>query len=423
LDLSPLIISIRKDTIMAAVPHPFDPITPGEIHLATRILEAAFPKVPLRYKKIDVQEPIKKEVVPFIEAERLGKPLPPRPTRLLQVLFHRMDTGAFYKALLNAGKRSVVYAKELPKEIQGPVDPDELIEIEQLCLNHPAVKAEVAKMQLPKGVTVCNDPWIYGTDDPKETRRLFQCYMYVVTTDHPQNNHYSVPCKFSPVFDGLTRELVRMDYLPGGPDAQTTETQPWKPVETIQYAHDLLGEPLRTDLKPYIVQQPEGPSFNLQGNVVSWQKWRFHVGFNSREGLVIYNVTYDNRNLFYRLSVSEMTVPYGGMSLFTPALPLQCTARTELISPQIPAHPTIVSKPSMLVTLDSASQRTNCRWDVIASAISSISMDIGPIPKALQCTSRTSSACTNRTMVFSTSTRTTAPAPRLLSATANSSCR
>ncbi|KAA8642015.1 uncharacterized protein ATNIH1004_010955 [Aspergillus tanneri] len=293
------------------LPHPFDPITPAEIQLATKILQAAFPRVNLRYKKIDIQEPPKKDVVPFVEAERLGKPLPPRPARLLQVMFHRLDTGAFYRALLNAGSRSVISAKELPKEIQGPVDIDEMGEIEQLCLNHPVVQEEVAKMQLPAGMTVCNDPWIYGTDDPKENRRLFQCYMYIVATDHPQNNHYSLPCKFSPVFDGITRELVRIDYLPGGADAQSTETQPWKPVESIQYAHDLLQEPLRTDLKPYLVQQPEGPSFKVQDNLVSWQKWRFRVGFNSREGLVIHNLTYDGRNVFYRLSVSEMTVPYG----------------------------------------------------------------------------------------------------------------
>ncbi|KAL5342220.1 copper amine oxidase [Aspergillus crustosus] len=291
--------------------HPFDPITPGEITLATKILQAAFPGVALRYKKIDIQEPIKAEVVPYIEAERLGKPLPTKPTRLLQVLFHKLDTGAFFKSLLNADTKTVIDAKELPKEIQGPVDVDELIEIEQLCLSHPAVKAEIAKLELPSGVTVCNDPWIYGTDDPKESRRLFQCYMYIVGTDHPQNNHYSVPCKFSPVFDGLTHELVRMDFLPTTKDTYGTTTQPWKPVETIQYAHDLLTESLRADLKPYIVQQPQGPSFSTIGNEVSWQKWRFRVGFNSREGLVIHNITYDNRNLFYRLSMSEMTVPYG----------------------------------------------------------------------------------------------------------------
>ena len=93
--------------------HPFDPITPGEIQLGVKILQATFPGVQLRYKKIDLQEPSKQEVIPYLEAERLGRPLPARPPRLLLALFHRLDNGVFYKALLNADARSVVYAKEL----------------------------------------------------------------------------------------------------------------------------------------------------------------------------------------------------------------------------------------------------------------------------------------------------------------------
>ncbi|OJJ42956.1 hypothetical protein ASPZODRAFT_104276 [Penicilliopsis zonata CBS 506.65] len=302
--------SERASTATAVSPHPFDPIQPAEITLAVRILEAALPGIPLRYKRIDVNEPVKKDVIPYIEAERLRMPLPPKPTRVLYVMFHRLDTGAFLKALLNADTKSPIFIKELPREVQGPLDTDEVTEIEELCNRHPAVLAEIEKLKLPPGVTVCNDPWMYGTDTPDESRRLFQCFMYIVEVDHPQNNHYSLPCKFSPVFDATTMEFVRMDYLPGGADHQTAETSMWKPVKTIQYAHDLLDEPLRTDLKPYIVQQPEGASFSVDGNFVYWQKWRFRVGFNNREGLVLYNVTYDNRNIVYRLAVSEMTVPY-----------------------------------------------------------------------------------------------------------------
>ncbi|KAL2828758.1 copper amine oxidase [Aspergillus cavernicola] len=297
--------------VRSASPHPFDPLTPQEIRLGFLILQSAFPGVQLRINRIDLQEPIKKDVIPYIEAERLGKPLPRKPTRVLYSYFHRLDTGACCKALLNADNASVVYAKELPSGVQVPMDVDEITDIEKLCMEHPAVLAEIEKLKLPQGVTVCNDPWMYGTDNPNETRRLFQCFMYIITVDHPENNHYSIPCKFSPVFDGHTHELVRMDYLPGGADTQTVETQPWKPVKTIQYAHGLLDEPLRTDLKPYIVQQPEGASFSVEGNNVHWQKWRLRVGFNNRDGLVLYNITYDNRNVLYRLSVSEMTVPYG----------------------------------------------------------------------------------------------------------------
>jgi primary-amine oxidase len=98
--------------------HPFDPLTPSEIQLAVKILEATFPGVKLRYKRIDVQEPLKKDVIPYIEAERLGQSLPPRPARVLHTLFHRLDNGAFYKALINADTKSVIYAKEMPKHVQ-----------------------------------------------------------------------------------------------------------------------------------------------------------------------------------------------------------------------------------------------------------------------------------------------------------------
>lgn len=100
-------------------PHPFDPVTPAELRLAVKILENAFPGVPLRYKVIDLQEPIKKDVVPYIEAERLCVSLPKRPARLLMAMFHRLDTKDLLKALINADTRMLIYAKEVPKDIQA----------------------------------------------------------------------------------------------------------------------------------------------------------------------------------------------------------------------------------------------------------------------------------------------------------------
>ncbi len=46
----------------------------------------------------------------------------------------------------------------------------------------------------------------------------------------------------------------------------------------------------RTGLKPLNVVQPEGPSFTVDGNMVSWQKWSMRVSFNYREGLVLHTV-------------------------------------------------------------------------------------------------------------------------------------
>jgi primary-amine oxidase len=64
------------------------------------------------------------------------------------------------------------------------------------------------------------------------------------------------------------------------------------------------------DLKELQVVQPNGASFTAQGDVVKWQKWEFRLSFNSRDGTVLYNVSYDSRALFYRVSLSHMSIPY-----------------------------------------------------------------------------------------------------------------
>lgn len=69
-------------------PHPFDPVTAEEIQSAVTILGADFKGVELRFKLIDVNEPTKKDVIPYVEAERLGQQLPAPPLRLIQCLFH-----------------------------------------------------------------------------------------------------------------------------------------------------------------------------------------------------------------------------------------------------------------------------------------------------------------------------------------------
>jgi len=88
---------------------------------------------------------------------------------------------------------------------------------------------------------------------------------------------------------------------------------PMAHLKPNEYYPGITGLEPRKDLKPLNIVQPDGPSFTVtDNNLVSWQKWRFRVGFNYREGMIVHDVRYDGRPVFYRLSVSEMTVPYGG---------------------------------------------------------------------------------------------------------------
>jgi primary-amine oxidase len=82
------------------------------------------------------------------------------------------------------------------------------------------------------------------------------------------------------------------------------------PKTLHNYDSASLGTP-RSDLKPLHISQPEGPSFSVDGWEVTWQKWKFRVGFTSREGLVLHQLSIDGRPICYRASVTEMVVPYG----------------------------------------------------------------------------------------------------------------
>lgn len=149
-----------------------------------------------------------------------------------------------------------------------PVDVEEMNSVEEVAMAHPQVLEEIHLLELPAGYQVFVDPWMYGTDTPGENRQLWQCYMYLTTKpDHPENNFYSVPLDFSPVFDARNHELIRIDRLPTGADETIREKgRKWQEVEPVEYAVDLMSIPMRSDLKPLHISQPEGPSFDIYEN-------------------------------------------------------------------------------------------------------------------------------------------------------------
>ncbi|MBI3049627.1 MAG: tyramine oxidase [Acidobacteria bacterium] len=72
--------------------------------------------------------------------------------------------------------------------------------------------------------------------------------------------------------------------------------------------------PAREVPSPIRIDQPLGPGFRLDGHVVDWQKWRFHVRPDQRVGTVVSSVTYGDRDrprqVLYEGHLSEIFVPY-----------------------------------------------------------------------------------------------------------------
>lgn len=142
-----------------------------------------------------------------------------------------------------------------------------------------------------------------------------QCWFYLRLLESPEANYYAYPLDVcAEASENL--KITRVYRLPTKTHERINNEQ--KPFDrrrihsaaASEYHPDLRPSP-RTTTKPYQVVQPEGPSFRIEGNHISWEKWTLRVGFNYREGLTLHDIRYDDRSLFYRLSLAEMFVPYG----------------------------------------------------------------------------------------------------------------
>ncbi|KAF5024439.1 hypothetical protein F66182_3525 [Fusarium sp. NRRL 66182] len=301
---------------MSPVPHPLCPLTGTEIQASARLIKSVWPQsVSLYFKVITLSEPPKEKLAPYLEALDGGeKPLSLE--RRAFVAYYIRRTDIFHEAIVNLTTERVERNVKLGPNVHGNVDYDEAQRVEKLALEDPNVLAELEKLKLPEGTVVCADPWIYGSDGIDDDIRMYQVFLYMRDPENAgeaDSNHYAFPLPISPVVECTNYKVVRIDVLPTGADTTVKPLAPYQPKPANEYIPE--SQALRKDLKPLHVNQPEGPSFSVTpvgetGNIVAWQKWTLFVGFNQREGMVLHNVKYDNRPLFYRLSLSDMSIPY-----------------------------------------------------------------------------------------------------------------
>lgn len=182
----------------------------------------------------------------------------------------------------------------------------------------PVFKEKLNSVTLPDGFELVVEPWPYGgPDDADGQTRLFQalCFGRDARSGNPDANFYAYPLPFIPIVDARTMTLLRIDQpaTGGGRDVAASTGVVTNSVGVLdhcrpaEYVPELLPGGVRQDLRPLTVLQPDGPSFAISdANLVQWQKWRFRVTFNPREGAVLHDVRYDGRSVMYRLSMSDM---------------------------------------------------------------------------------------------------------------------
>jgi primary-amine oxidase len=279
--------------------HPLEPLSAAEVARAVALLKA-LPTFTLTTRVISVmlREPDKSLVYEWPNAA-----VPDRETDV--VLF---DNGlnTAYAVALNLTKGVVIAQRTAPAGSQPTLSIDEQVECEQAVLVSEEFRLALKRQY---GITDTSlamvDIWSagnYGSDEDS-TRRLTRplCFLRSDATD----NGYARPIEgIRPVVDLNLMQVIRVEEYGHWP----------LPPNPGNYSADRVPNQ-RNDIKPLVITQPEGPSYSLNGNHISWQNWEFVIGFNAREGLTIHDLRYMDqgrkRPVLYRASLTEMVVPYG----------------------------------------------------------------------------------------------------------------
>lgn len=282
--------------------HPLDPLSSEEIRAAGRALRARPGFEEARLALVALNDPPKAEILKYKGGSSF--------TRQVFAIVYDRKTNKTFEALVNVKdpkKPKVDSWTEVPG-VQPMVLEEEGDIIDGILRSDERWIAAVKARGLePDEVQI--DYWAVGTvPDQYKGRRLLRGLTFF---QGDSANFYGQPIEgLDALVDLNSEELLELTNIPNppplpGPGQDLDE-------ESIRRS---LGK-LREAPKPLAITQPQGPSFELRGNEVSWQKWRFRYLMHPREGLVLYLVSYTDpagqlQPVLYRASFSEMAVPYG----------------------------------------------------------------------------------------------------------------
>ena len=289
--------SRQVQTSPSGTAHPLDPLSSSEIDSAVAILRAQRKLgEKVRFESVVLNEPAKERVLSPNGRAAVG--------REAFIILLDNDTGATHEAVVSLTEGKVTSWTHIPG-VQPRLMMDEFFECEQAVKDCPEFQEALRKRGITDTDLVMVDPWPAGSYGVEEEKGLRLSFARSWLRTSPTDNGYARP------IEGVIAvvDLNKMQVI----NVEDHGVVPMPPNDG-NYAAEFVQD-FRTDLKPLDIVQPEGPSFQVNGNEVSWQKWSFRVGFTRREGLVLHGISYQDqgrkRPIIYRASLAELVVPYG----------------------------------------------------------------------------------------------------------------
>ncbi|AVH72755.1 primary-amine oxidase [Nostoc sp. 'Lobaria pulmonaria (5183) cyanobiont'] len=298
-----VVISISiglMETLTAQQPlisHPLTSLTEVEISTAVSIIKskktlsemAAFPLIAL-------QEPDKEEVINFTPGKVFGR-------KVFLIIYERSENKTF-EGIVDLRSKTLSSWKEIAS-VQPAIVNSEYELATQVVKADPRWQKAMQRRGITDFEQVKISWWAPGILSEQEEaigNRLCRGLSYYKGKSW---NYYSSPIEGVLATVNLNTGKIASFVDRGNiPFSQ----------ENWNYDVKSLGK-LLSPLKALKILQPNGRSFQIKNNEISWQGWKFRYSMHPRNGLMLYQVTHKDgeniRPVLYRASLSEMVVPYG----------------------------------------------------------------------------------------------------------------
>ncbi|KAI4368341.1 hypothetical protein MLD38_016909 [Melastoma candidum] len=287
--------------------YPLNSLTPSEFTSIRKCVEETYgeasPKLTFHYVGLD--EPDKPVVQSWWLQQSVGStPASPPPRQAYVVVRIDGHTEELWVDLGKGDRASLIAKKVYAGKGYPMFGFKEQDAAGNLPFSYRPFLDSVERRKLNISLVVCtvsSTGW-FGEKETKRTLRVLPLYKGGTT------NLYMRPIEgITVVVDLDLMEIVRYHdrFRVMIPEAKGTE-----------YRMSKMNPPFGPILKGASMVQRGGPGFHIDGSLVSWANWKFHLGFDSRVGPVISLASvYDPdsgtfRQVLYRAYISELFVPY-----------------------------------------------------------------------------------------------------------------
>ncbi|OAA52941.1 copper amine oxidase 1 [Cordyceps fumosorosea ARSEF 2679] len=205
--------------------HSLAALSSDEIRLVSSIIRHAR-KRPLFLRNVFNLEPPKREMLPYLDAERAGFPdpaastPPPRRARAQYDMIEEDGSRSYMESTVDVATGKETETRLLEQHQHTSFTVDEFQEFIDSALASPVFQRVVEELQLPPHWQVYIDPWPFGGSDvePGNTRRLTQLFFFArgMTKNNDDVNHYPFPLPFCVVMDTATMEVLRVERTATG---------------------------------------------------------------------------------------------------------------------------------------------------------------------------------------------------------------